>query len=531
MIGRNANLRWWECSAFLLTALLFAFSFPLHQVPQFAYFFAVPFLVWGYNYPNKKLLFWSAFAAGWLGWLITIFYLRHVWFGLPFVAAAYGALYIGVWLFVASLVLKKAIGKNALPRIVLLLGLAGFWVVLEWIRGWLFSGYPWLPLAASQWESPVLLQMLEWTGAYGLSFVLIFFNLAVTTFIIGVGRSMKSVNNIQRPQLRSWIEGYLSMAFLITGIVVFLKNLPQIENQEFAFRAGFVQPNIPANLKWDQAFFWNNLRTLREETLNTKPLDPNVVIWPECAIPSALNYDENMRLWTEGLVDEVGVPFLVGALAREEGDKWYNAIFEVKPGSGVSPIYYSKQKRVPFGEYVPLRGWIPFVNKVVPLDFDLTPGELKEPLNVDINGRQWKIGGLVCYEDIFSWLVRESVQRGAEFLLVVTNDAWYHAEGGAYQHAANSVLRAVEFRRPVIRCGNNGWSGWIDERGNIRNVVLDTSGSIYFRGAEVFPIYRDISWNGKLTFFAQHGDWFVLFSAFLMACGAVILIVWKKDEV
>jgi len=525
----QTTLRGWGPCAFLATALLFTFSFPLHQVPEFAYCFVVPFLVWGYNCSNKKVLCWSAFTAGWLGWLLTIFYLRHVWFGLPFVAAAYGGLYLGGWLFVAALVVKNAVKKSTLLRLVILLGLSGFWVVLEWIRGWLFSGYPWLPLAASQWERPVLLQILEWTGASGLSFVLIFFNLTISTFIIELCQSLKLRNNglAPRPLSKYWLEGYLSMIFLIFGVFIFLKNLPQKENQQFVFNVGIVQPDIAPNLKWDQDFFWDNLRVLREESLKLKPFNPDVIIWPESAIPSPLNEDINMCLWTEGLVNEVNVPFLIGALAKEQDNKWYNAIVEVIPEHGLSPVYCAKRKPVPFGEYVPLREWLPFLNKVVPLDFDLTPGLNKDPLKVTINDKQWKIGGLVCYEDIFSWLARESVLRGAQFLLVVTNDAWYHAEGGAYQHAANSVIRAVEVRRPVIRCGNNGWSGWIDEYGNIRYVVINDLNSIYFRGGNVFPIYRDTSWNGKFTFYTQHGDWFVILSGFLIAFAA--LAMWKKD--
>lgn len=531
MAGKNANLKYWGFGAIVATALLFTFSFPLHEISQFAYFFAVPFLVWGYSCQNKKWLFWSSFGTGWMGWFVTIFYLRHVFILLPFVAGAYAGLYLGVWLFVSVLALKKIVGMNAFLKLMVLLGLSGFWVILEWVRGWLFSGYPWLPLAASQWKSPVLLQFLEWTGAHGLSFIIIFFNLTVSTFIIGLCKTVKLGDNVSRKRYGRWIEGYVSMIFLIIGIIIFFKSLPQKENQKFAFNAGFVQPNIAPNLKWDQAFFWDNLRTLEDETIKANTLDPDVIIWPECAIPSALNDDENMRNWVEKLVDEVNVPFLVGALAEEAGNKWYNAIFEIRPRSDIAPIYYAKQKRVPFGEYVPLRKWLPFINKVVPLDFDLTPGTNKNPLEVKINGHNWKIGGFVCYEDIFSWIARESVQRGADFLLVVTNDAWFHEEGGAYQHSANSVLRAVEVRRPVLRCGNNGWSGWIDERGNVRNVLLNDAGSVYFRGTNVFPIYHDISWDGKLTFFAKYGDWFVILSAFLMACGILAFVAQKKNEI
>lgn len=525
MANKKRNANWWDRSGFIITALLFAFSFPCYQVSEFAYFFAVPFLVWSYRCENKNVLWWSAFGAGWLGWLLTIFFLRHVWFGLPFVAGAYGGLYLGGWLFVTGIVLKKAMNRNAASRVIILLGLSGFWVVLEWVRGWLFSGYPWLPLAASQWQRPVLLQLLPWTGAYGLSFVLIFFNLAVASFVIGLIRPIE----IMGERSKRCVEMYLALGFLVVGIILFIKNLPKKENQEFAFKVDLVQTNIDPNLKWDANFFWENLRVLREETLKIADLEPDLVIWPESAVPSPLNYDKQMLFWMEGLVDEMAIPFLVGALAKEKEDEWYNSIFEVRPKAGLSPIYYAKQKRVPFGEYIPLRGWLPFVNKVVPLDFDLSVGQHKDPLIVEIRDRKWKIGGLVCYEDIFASLVRDSVLRGSEFLLVITNDAWYRAEGGAYQHAANSVLRAVEVRRPVIRCGNNGWSGWIDEYGNIRDVLVNEVDTIYFRGSAVFSVYHDVALDGKLTFYVRHGDWFVVLSALLMILGSII--TWKRNEI
>ena len=92
------------------------------------------------------------------------------------------------------------------------------------------------------------------------------------------------------------------------------------------------------------------------------------------------------------------------------------------------------------------------------------------------------VGVLICYEDIFPALARENTLAGADVLAVLTNNAWYGEGGAAYQHAAHSVLRAVENRRPVVRCGNGGWSGWIDEYGNIRDTLRDENGTIYFRG-------------------------------------------------
>jgi apolipoprotein N-acyltransferase len=111
------------------------------------------------------------------------------------------------------------------------------------------------------------------------------------------------------------------------------------------------------------------------------------------------------------------------------------------------------------------------------------------------------------------------VLAGSEFLAVLTNNAWYGEGGAAAQHASHSVLRAVETRRPVLRCGNGGWSGWIDEFGSVRATVLNAAGSIFFRGTETITVTRDARWIGQNSFYVEHGDWFTLLCAILAALG------------
>ncbi|MEM8868395.1 MAG: apolipoprotein N-acyltransferase, partial [Verrucomicrobiota bacterium] len=100
------------------------------------------------------------------------------------------------------------------------------------------------------------------------------------------------------------------------------------------------------------------------------------------------------------------------------------------------------------------------------------------------------------------------------------NNGWFGEEGGAEQHAAHSVLRAVENRRPVMRCGNGGWSGWIDAYGNVREVIYDENGSIYFRGGGSYTVSQYTEWLRAKSFYTQHGDWFIVLAAifFLPAC-------------
>jgi apolipoprotein N-acyltransferase len=190
---------------------------------------------------------------------------------------------------------------------------------------------------------------------------------------------------------------------------------------------------------------------------------------------------------------------------------------------------------VPFGEFVPFRSWFPALGKVVPLD-DTWPGIWDALFSLTLtNGKKLSVGPLICYEDIFPQLARAETAKGADFFVVLTNDAWYGTEGGATQHAAHSVLRAVENRRPLLRCGNDGWSGWIDEFGFARaleqsggpngKIALDPSSgedlTTYFRGVGVFKMYRDRDFDGTESFYVRHGDWFVALSGLLAAAGAV----------
>jgi apolipoprotein N-acyltransferase len=189
------------------------------------------------------------------------------------------------------------------------------------------------------------------------------------------------------------------------------------------------------------------------------------------------------------------------------------------------PKYYAKRALVPFGEYIPKGfGWIPHLNKLVGPTGRFEPGGEARTIFLDVNstGNTLKVGPLVCYEDIFPDLARETTNQGADFLFVSTNNAWFGEEGCAEQHAAHSVLRAIENRRPVLRCGNAGWSGWIDEQGVRRSAMRDENGSVYFKGAATFSVSRNSSQINKKTFFSKHENWFVYLCLPFIAIGCFI---------
>jgi apolipoprotein N-acyltransferase len=171
------------------------------------------------------------------------------------------------------------------------------------------------------------------------------------------------------------------------------------------------------------------------------------------------------------------------------------------------------------------------LSKFVPIGDDFTAGSNPPPLTLSLPRGALTAGPLICYEDIFSNLARDNVRSGSDFLAVLTNNAWYGEGGAATQHASHSVLRAVETRRPVLRCGNGGWSGWIDEFGSVRATLHNEAGSIYFRGTETVSVTRDARWIGKFSFYVEHGDWFLAVCAGVVLLGSATLLISKPAPI
>jgi apolipoprotein N-acyltransferase len=272
--------------------------------------------------------------------------------------------------------------------------------------------------------------------------------------------------------------------------------------------------------KWDPKLVRDNLQTLKDLSTYASYLGAEFILWPEAPTPLPIKGNDSMRQWVEGLSTDLGIGILAGNVAREGSvsdpdRKWFNAVFHVDPERGVNvEHYYAKRHLVPFGEYVPLSELFPFYGKFVPLEGAFMTGKSAKPLQVESSVIDvGKVGNLICYEDIFPSLARANTMAGADWHFVGTNNVWFGEEAGAWQHAAHSVLRAVETRRPVVRCGNAGWSGWIDEFGHIRHVMLDNNASIYFQGVEVINFHRNSWWANRLSLYVQNGDWFVALCA------------------
>jgi len=436
-----------------------------------------------------------------------------------------------LWGLLLRWTMPRVLEQPFLIRLLAMLGCAGWWVVLEWVRGWLFTGFPWLPLAASHWERPTSLQLLEWTGSGGLSFVLIFFNMGLAFFIYHVVSRRYKGKGRGRILDRLCPDLYASLAALLAMLLLFLQNIPDQRAQVTMFKAALIQPNAPVQDIRDDEARDLALKYLWEQTIEAaETAEPDIIIWPESSLSTlpAIG-DPRGKRFAENLVVAADYPVIGGALAQD-ADHLYNAVIQISPAMGISDTFYAKRHLVPFGEYVLWESLFPFLRKIVPYEGEFYEAEKATVLPLSINGEMWGVGSLICYEDAFAELARQNVLEKADLLLVLTNNAWFGEEGGAYQHAAHSVLRAVETRRPVVRCGNGGWSGWIDPFGTIRKVLTDDRGSIYFRGWGVVEPSYSPKWEKRETFYVKHGNWFLYVCFIFVLFAAVLPLRLKGSE-
>lgn len=493
------------------SALLWAAAFPPWNFGASAFVFALPAIGWAWFRPRWRTWLWSHAVSQAIAWAVTVIWLRHIHpvggplavVGLASVLATIGL----PWWMLVRLWVPRMLDGGLGCRVALVAGLAGCWVLLEALRGAFLTGFPWLPLAASQWSRPPLLQAAAVTGAGGVSALLVVFNVALFSWAFRLVRYSRAGWRRLCPEL------YAAAGLLLWATLgAYGRTFPRTPIPWA--RVGVVQPDIPQDYKWDPAQARWIVDTIEATARPLAALEPDLVIWPEAVLPASLRDEPFLRRWTESAAVALGAPVVLGSVVTEstgaaEPD-WFNGAFIVTPESGVQPEYYAKRHLVPFGEYVPLRSLLGGLAKVVDIGSDFSAGSSAAPLQVDTPAGRRSIGTLICYEDAYAGLARDSARAGAEVLAVLTNNAWFGREAAAYQHMTHAVLRAVETRRPVIRVGNSGWTGWIDEYGAVRDVLADEHGSIYLRGAAVFDVRRDSRWMSRDSFYTRHGDWFLV---------------------
>jgi len=286
------------------------------------------------------------------------------------------------------------------------------------------------------------------------------------------------------------------------------------------FNVSVIQGNIEQDQKWDTALQMQVIGVYERLTLKAAKQRPDLVLWPETATPFYFNCpreaDQKQTADLERFVKKSRVPILFGSPTFEilPGRVVHlrNSAFLLSP-EGTTLAEYHKFHLVPFGEYVPLKSVLFFVDKMVQAIGDFQSGSEYTVMAVPVPGQQdVKVSTVICYEIIFPDLVRRFVDRGATVITTITNDAWFGRTAAPYQHFSMAVFRAVENRVPVARAANTGISGFIDAKGKI----LQTSG--LFVEADLM---QALAPGSTKTFYTRYGDIFsylcVIFTLILLA--------------
>jgi apolipoprotein N-acyltransferase len=387
-------------------------------------------------------------------------------------------------------------------------GLPFAWVLLEWIRAFMISGFPWANLGYTQTPLNRLIQVSDITGVYGLSWLVVFGNTVIAGFIRNFFRR----------------AGLAVLAACIVCALLYgfwrYENIRVLQDRAPMLNAAVIQGNIAQNEKWDPAFeaeTINRYAHLSTECVKRTPV-PDILVWPESAMPFFYGLDEKLTPRVDSIVRQISKPLLFGSIGvvRVEGrGRLVNRAYLVDENAVLRGAY-SKQHLVPFGEYVPYSNILFFIPRHIAAGaMDFAPGRDPGPL---IFG-DLRLGVLICYEAIFPQISRETVRMGAQMLMNVTNDAWYGDTGGPYQHLEIASWRAIEFRVPLVRAANTGISAIFDATGReCGRIALNTSG---FLTCSVRPM-------SYLSFYAKYGDLFAWLCVFATFCAFVYEIVYLR---
>ena len=476
------------------SGVLLAAAFPARDLEPLAWVGLAPVLL-----AARGLGPGAAFRLGWLGGFV--FYLATVHW-VAYTIANYTAVPFAVALAILALMASvlacytgafvagvRWMERRGLPALWLAPPL---WVALEWLRGWFFIGFPWAALGYSQYRYHDLVQIAEVTGVYGVSAILVLFNVVIVGIL---------PERAAGAAPRRLVPALVTLTVLVVGVPMWgrwragaLARRPPAGT----LRVAIAQGNVEQDHKWDPAYQDDTLARYRALTAEAAAQRAELVVWPETATPFFFQTPGPLRDAMLETAERNRVYLLFGSPAFRQDPsgtlRELNRAYLLSP-DGRELGTYDKMQLVPFGEYVPYARVLFFVRRIVEAVGDVEPGLMPTVFRLPAA----RFGVAICYEDVFPGVTRRFVAGGADFLVNVTNDAWYGPTSAPHQHLAQATFRAIEGRVPLVRVANTGISA-----------VIEVDGRIRWRGPLFEPLVRveQISWPGVRTFYTRFGDVF-----------------------
>ena len=513
-----------------LTVLLFSFSFPSPSISFLAWIALVPWFIIissGYKVGLFSYIIGASFFTLNLSWLRFVTY--PGWLLLSLYLAAY-LLAFGV----ISHYLRK---RLKLPHIII----APFaWVALEYLRSFPLSGFPWFFMGHSQYLNLPLIQFADITGVYGVSFLIIIFNAAIADLIgqsLVRGKFKLGIDSIIFFERKRNVYCFtITIPILLLCLALFYGyfNLKSYKSLQDGPNVCVVQGNIPQSIKInpDEKQQEEILTKYVNLSLKNTEEDTDLIIWPETMVPGILNIDPEIldrkidRLSKDSiqkLADITSANLLVGGTAIDVNNKYplyFNTAFYYDR-KGKLVDRYDKIYLVPFGEFIPFEKYLRFLGHLVPYEVSLSSGKRRTifKLYTEKTDKVFRFGVIICYEDTVASLVRKFRKNGVDFMVNITNDAWFCDSSELDQHLAIMVFRAIENRICITRAANTGISSFVAPSGEIYDYLVRNGKYREIDGV----LHNKIRFvNTTNTWYTNYGDVFAI--SCLLATTVLLLI-------
>lgn len=503
------------------SGILLSLSFPKTGVDFFSWFALVPFL-YVLKDGNKKENIISGLSFGiahFLTLLYWVVYTLNIYGYIPMLLCIPILMLLVLYLSCYPIFFAWFIGRAIHKPLYLIIVAPSLWVCLEYARAYAFSGFPWELLGYSQHRMIQFIQIADIAGVYGVSFLLVLVNTAVLTlylFFSKKGWREEAVTG--KTALSHGLLAILCVIFVWAYGSYRIHETDRKTAHASTATVSVIQGNIDQSLKWSPSNQNETIIKYRNLSVLAAKTKPDLIVWPETAAPFYYENDPILTYRVKEAIQTCGTEFLIGFPSFEKDMnrfKFFNSAYILNTKGDIEGSY-SKVHLVPFGEYVPLQDYLPFIHKLTEQSGDFYAGKKGDTLDFS----KGKIGVQICFEVIFPGLSRAMVKNGAQLIVNITNDAWFGKSSAPFQHFSMVKFRAVENKRAIARSANTGISGFIDPCGRVLS-----STELYVDS----QLTRKLPMTDTLTFYTRHGDVFV-FLCMILLIPALLPLVRKKNR-
>ncbi|NQV36584.1 MAG: apolipoprotein N-acyltransferase [Candidatus Marinimicrobia bacterium] len=428
------------------------------------------------------------------------------WIGLnngatlvPVLLSLTGAvLYLGIFWYLLVFIISSS-RKTISPLLLFPFG----WIALEWVRSLGPLGFPWANLALSQTNYLPIIQMADVFGTYGIAFWIIMINIGLY-LVITSNRPKRYI--VFTTAIFVFAAGYGYLRINIVDSSAVIKRV----------KIAVTQPNIDPNSKWDRENRKSVFHLMDSLHVVANAMEPDLVLWPETALPAYLRLSRTTRNKVMTRVKESGIPLLSGTVDKEwiseDESHYYNGTILLNPDESYQ--MYNKVYLVPFAEYIPLSWKYPILKELNFGQGNFTPGSDYTLFKLD----SMLFSNIICYESSIPNVVRKFVQLGATFITIEANDGYLGNSAGPYQHFALAKLRAIENRVPIIRSANTGISGLFDATGRVLKKIPIGHQAVFL---------AQVDCHNQKSWYTKHGDIFAILCT-IMTMIIIGVSAWRK---